>query len=87
MLVEPNQIDTDEHQQELMEEWGENSDGGHSYGYRVDLHTLEEGEVPPKEWLEKRVVQINEDLTRLHGSILRTEEQIKTYEDILNSLK
>ena len=54
-LVDANEINTKEHQDEVMEAWGENSDGGHSYGYRIQLDTLENGELPPKEWIEKEI--------------------------------
>jgi hypothetical protein len=53
--VEESSIDTDGKQQEMMEDWGENTDGGHAYGYKVYLHILPEGETPPVEWLEKEL--------------------------------
>jgi recombinational DNA repair protein RecT len=53
--IEESEIDTEDKQEDLMEIWGENTDGGHAYGYRVDMHILEGDEKPPKEWLEKQV--------------------------------
>lgn len=86
MLVEPSQIDTKEHQEEIMEEWGENSDGGHSYGYRVDMETLEGNELPPKEWLEKAIINRKSSIEYLKKRIVDENNLIGKYETVLNSI-
>ena len=86
MLVEPDKISTKERQEELMEQWGENSDGGHAYGYRVYMDILKDDEVPPKEWLEKeiknkkssieyheRIIIIENNIISKYGSVLKKQ--------------
>ena len=84
MLVDSKDIKTYNQQQELMENWGENSDGGHNYGYRVDMERLKRKELPPKEWFEKAIKRCKDNLGYLKSSIERTEETIKTYENLLS---
>ena len=84
--IDEKEIETEDQRQEVMEDWGENSDGGHSYGYRVEMQVLEGNDIPPKDWLEKRVISLNKELLYLSGSILRTEEMIKVYENLLKKL-
>ncbi len=83
MLVDSKSIKTNAQEQELMENWGENSDGGHNYGYRVDMVRLKRKEFPPKEWLEKAIKNCKGNLGYLKNSIERTEETIKIYENLL----
>jgi hypothetical protein len=87
MLVDSKDIKTHDQEQELMENWGENSDGGHNYGYRVDMFRLKRKELPPKEWFEKAIKRCTDSLGYLKSSIERTEETIKTYGNLLNTLK
>ena len=65
-------------------EGAENSDGGHNYGYRVDMERLKRKELPPKEWFEKAIKRCKDNLGYLKSSIERTEETIKTYENLLS---
>jgi hypothetical protein len=83
MYVEDEQVKTHASQQELMESWGENSDGGHNYGYRVDMEILRGRKIPPKEWLERAIQKSKNNLGYLHSAIERTEELIKTYENLI----
>lgn len=62
MLVDSSDIKTHNQEQELMENWGENSDGGHNYGYRVDMHKLKKLELPPKEWIEKEIKRTEDEI-------------------------
>jgi len=83
MLVEDCRLKNEDSQDELMEEWGENTDGGHAYGYKVEMEILGDGKIPPKEWLEKKVKSLELELVYIRGSIIRTEELIKTLELLL----
>jgi hypothetical protein len=83
MLVDSKDIKTHNQEQELMENWGENSDGGHNYGYRVDMFRLKRKELPPKEWLEKKIKSLESQLTYSQKAIERTEELIKTLEFLI----
>jgi len=60
-LVDTLDLNSDDFQQELMEDWGENSDGGHAYGYRVELHVMN-NEAPPVEWLRKAIKNAEQDI-------------------------
>jgi hypothetical protein len=62
MLVDPKEIDSENKKEDLMETWGENSDGGQNYGYRVDMFTLNENEFPPKEWIEKEIERTEDEI-------------------------
>ena len=53
--VDYTEIETEKQRNTLMENWGESTDGGHNYGYRIKLTELKKGEIPPKEWLEKAI--------------------------------
>jgi hypothetical protein len=76
-------LDNEDHRQLLMENWGENSDGGHAYGYRVEMEILEDGKFPPKDWLERKIEIEKMELGYLRSAIRRTEELIKIYESQL----
>ena len=69
MLVDEKDIDTPDKEQELMENWGENSDGGHNYGYKVDMHALDENELPPLEWIEKKLASNEREIEYLLSKI------------------
>lgn len=75
--------DSKEKQNELMQDWGEHSDGGHSYGYRVEMDFLPEGEIPPKEWFDDEVKRLINRITYLKSGIKESQRLIKTYEKIL----
>jgi hypothetical protein len=83
MLVEEERVLTHDSQQELMEEWGENSDGGHAYGYRVDMEILEDQEIPPKEWLEKAVKRTADAIKYLQSKTKRTKLELQTLKNLL----
>lgn len=85
-LVDSSDIATEDQEQELMEVWGENSDGGHSYGYRVDMERLPEGEFPPKEWLEREVRNREVEIEYLKKSIANDEKLIEEYERLFKLL-
>ena len=87
MLVDPKDIKTPDQQQELMKNWGENSDGGHNYGYRVDIFRLKRKELPPKEWLEKAMNRITNDIGYSESHIERQRKLLMEYAVILDSLK
>ena len=65
MFVEKSDIDTKDKEQTLMEYWGEESDGGHAYGYRVEMHRLKRNEYPPLEWVEKKLLSNEGDIDHL----------------------
>jgi hypothetical protein len=65
MFVEKSDIDTNDKEETLMEYWGENSDGGHAYGYHVHMSELEENEFPPLEWIEKKLLSNESDIDHL----------------------
>mgnify|MGYP001769107553 FL=1 len=65
MFVEKSDIDTKDKEETLMEYWGENSDGGHAYGYRVEMHRLKRNEYPPLEWVEKKLLSNEGDIDHL----------------------
>lgn len=65
MFVNESDIATKDDKETLMEYWGENSDGGHAYGYRVEMHRLEENEYPPLEWIEKKLLSNEGDIDHL----------------------
>jgi hypothetical protein len=83
MLVENERVETHSSQQELMEEWGENTDGGHNYGYRVDMEILDDGEIPPREWLEKKVIKIKDAIKYLQSKTKRTKLELQTLKLLL----
>lgn len=87
MLVDSKGIKTHDQQQELMENWGENSDGGHNYGYRVDMERLKRKELPPKEWLEKEIKSIADNIGYHEKAIERLKELGFTYMDIIAELQ
>lgn len=65
MFVEKSDIDTPDKEQELMQDWGEHSDGGHAYGYRVEMSRLKRNEYPPLEWVEKKLLSNEGDVDHL----------------------
>lgn len=83
MLVEEQRLEGDDNQKELMEEWGESTDGGHAYGYRVDMEILEDGEIPPQEWLQKKVLRVKDAIKYLQSKTKRTKEELKTLKVLL----
>jgi len=84
ILVEEEDIKTENQQKELMENWGENSDGGHNYGYRVDMEILEGNEIPPKEWIEKEIRNTKFSLSALRRNIEKQKEILKIYKGLLS---
>ena len=86
MLVDSKDIKTNDQEQELMENWGENSDGGHSYGYRVDMFKLKRKELPPKEWLEKAMKRISNDIGYKEKHIERQRNLLMEYSVILSKI-
>lgn len=84
MLVNESVINSKYEKDEIMMDWGENSDGGHNYGYKVDMHFLDEGELPPIEWFEKEKNSLIRHLDYLKNDVKETEETIKLYEEILS---
>lgn len=82
-LVEDEEIDTEDKEQELMENWGENSDGGHAYGYRVEMEVLEDGELPPQEWLQKAVKRTRDAIGYLEAKVDKTKEELQALENLL----
>lgn len=84
MLVPENVANSKSEQDTIMEYWGEHSDGDYNYGYRVDMHFMDEGELPPKEWFEKEKIHLTRRLGYLKDEITETEESIKLYEEILS---
>ena len=87
MLVDSKDIKTPDQEQELMENWGENSDGGHNYGYRVDMFRLKRKELPPKEWLEKAMKKITDKIGYSEAHIERQKKLLMEYAEILNKIK
>lgn len=87
MLVNESVIDSKNEQNEIMEEWGENSDGGHNYGYKVDMHFLDEGELPPIEWIEKNKISLENQIGYLNDEINEAKKMIKLYEGIIENKK
>lgn len=83
ILVNETVADSKSEQETIMEYWGEHSDGGHNYGYRVDMHFMDEGELPPNEWLEKEKKHLTHRLEHLKDETKETKETIKLYEEIL----
>lgn len=84
MLVDESVIDSKYKQDEIMADWGENSDGGHNYGYRVDMHFMEKNELPPTEWLIKEEKRLLRHLEYLKDDIKESKETIKYYHEILS---
>jgi hypothetical protein len=87
MLVDSKDIKTHDQEQELMENWGENSDGGHNYGYRVEMFKLKRKELPPKEWFEKAIKRICDQMGYYEKAIENSRELLFTYTDISAKLK
>ncbi len=81
--VEKSEIETNDQQQELMEDWGENTDGGHNYGYRVELHAMKRNEHPPKEWLEKQIASAKREIERIKKAETKKQRIQKQKDDIL----
>jgi hypothetical protein len=88
--LEESEIDTEAKQQELMEEWGENTDGGHAYGYTVYLDVLEKDEHPPKEWLEKQIKRVEFNIecikkeTSKNKRIQKQKDDIEFYKQLMD---
>lgn len=73
MLVNPEDIDTPDKCETLMEYWGAQSEGGHYHGYRVDMFQLDENELPPMEWIEKKLASNEREI----GYLLKKIDNIK----------
>ncbi|MFA5366701.1 MAG: hypothetical protein WC333_02355 [Dehalococcoidia bacterium] len=73
--LDQSEIDTDAKQQELMENWGENTDGGYEDGYRVCLHVMDKDEHPPKEWLEKQVKRAVSNIKFIKNEKVKTKKE------------
>ncbi len=86
MLVDSKDIKTYEQQQELMEYWGEHSDGGHNYGYKVNMERLKRKELPPKEQFEKAIKRITDNIGYSEAHIKRQKNLLMEYGVILNEL-
>jgi hypothetical protein len=86
-LVEEQEIETDDQKNELMENWGENTDGGHNYGYRVEMQVLEDDEIPPKEWLEKAVKSSKNKIKYLKEGIKKEIELMNRYNEFILEIK
>jgi len=67
--VNKTDIDTKDKQEDIMGTWGEHSDGGHAYGYRVDMEELKEGELPPLDWLNREIERTEYGIERAKRSI------------------
>jgi hypothetical protein len=65
MYVDKSDIDIYDKQQELMTNWGENTDGGHAYGYKVGMNKLKKNEYPPLKWIEKKLLSNESDIDHL----------------------
>jgi len=85
MYVDEKSIETESQRQELMENWGENSDGGHAYGYRVEMHELQD-EFPPKIWIEKEINSIANSINFYQNSIENLKQLSLEYEEILKKM-
>jgi hypothetical protein len=83
MLVNESVKNSKSEQNEIMENWGENSDGGQNYGYRVEMFFLKKKELPPIEWIEKEKNSMIRHIGYLKSDIKETEEMIKIYEEII----
>jgi hypothetical protein len=77
--VDKTDIDTKSKQEDVMATWGEHSDGGHAYGYRVDMEELKEGELPPLEWLEKEIKRTEDSVERAKRSISEMNKLLIEY--------
>jgi len=86
MLVEDSKIETEYQQQELMENWGEDTHGGHNYGYHVEIHILDENEKPPREWLENAIVSGERNIKYLEKLIEKEKDLIDYYKNNLHEL-
>jgi hypothetical protein len=83
-FVDSSEIETEELQDYFMEKWGENTNGGHAYGYRVYLDELNENETPPKEWLEKQIIEAKETLKSIKKEKRITKkERIKNQKELV----
>lgn len=85
--IDMDEIDTDYKQEELCEQWGESTDGGHSYGYTVNLDILKENEYPPKEWLEREIKSSKSRIKRIRNEkVITKKERIKNEQDNIAAL-
>lgn len=83
-LVNESVINSKYAKDEIMMDWGENSDGGHNYGYKIDMHFLDESELPPVEWFEKEKKTLNNHIEYLKCDIKETKETLKLYQKIFS---
>jgi len=86
MLIDNALIKTEDQRQEIMESWGEGSDGGHAYGYRVELDTLKKDELPPQEWLQTQIRREESRIKYYKGVISTAKTNILEYQKILNTM-
>lgn len=86
MLVRPVDVETEDQKEEIMNDWGESTDGGHNYGYRVEMSALENGQLPPKEWLEHKINGMCAEIEILKLRIDRVSETIIEYQEIVNTM-
>jgi hypothetical protein len=84
--IDKSVIDTDEKEQEFMENWGEQTDGGHSYGYRVYIDwTIKK---PPEKWLKERIEKFKKEITSIREEKrLTKKERIKIKKDDITFYK
>jgi len=78
MYVDESEIDSNTKREELMENWGENSDGGHNYGYTINFS--DENIVPTKKWLEGAIRESRRNINHILEELSK-DERIKTEED------
>jgi hypothetical protein len=84
--IDSFEIETKEQQQHLMKEWGEGTDGGHSYGYRVNLIVLRG--MPPKAWLKNEISKAEKNIKCIKEEKSLTKKQrIQKQKDIIETYK
>jgi hypothetical protein len=87
-FLDTSEIDTYAKQQELMENWGENTDGGHNYGYKVDMLVLKKNDAPPVEWLEKQLSRARKTYIDIKQEKVVTKKQrLQRQKDLIGFYK
>lgn len=80
-----NKLKSKEQLIQIMDDWGERSDGGHNYGYKIDIAILNENEIPPKEWFKKAIKHLSIGIEGYEDKIKENKQLLDIYNDMLKS--
>jgi len=78
MYLDESEFDTADKRENISADWGENSDGGHNYGYRIYFDS--ENIVPTQKWLDQAIKESRRNIDHILEELSK-DERIKAEED------